>query len=144
VWDARGNLIEPHTNKQVPLGTLEVRDYIAGGASRYIVQESHGGWATCGPDDRFGAVLFVEKEGFMPLFRVVELAEHYDLAIMSTKGLSTTAARQLVDHLVGEKKGSGLLHPRLRPGRVQDRRHAPGGHPPLLMAQPGCHRSGTA
>ena len=26
VWDARGNLIEPHTNKQVPLGTLEVRD----------------------------------------------------------------------------------------------------------------------
>jgi hypothetical protein len=104
VWDARGNLIEPHTNRQVPLGTLEVRDYIAGGASRYLVQESHGGWATCGPDDRFGAVLFVEKEGFMPLFRVVELAERYDLAIMSTKGLSTTAARQLVDHFVGTKK----------------------------------------
>ena len=64
----------------------------------------HGGWETCGPDNRFGAVLFVEKEGFMPLFRAVKLAERYDLAIMSTKGLSTTAARQLVDHLVGEKK----------------------------------------
>jgi hypothetical protein len=104
VWDARGNLIEPHTNRQVPLGTLEVRDYVAGGESRYLVYESHGGWKTCGPDDRFGAVLFVEKEGFMPLFRAVKLAERYDLAIMSTKGLSTTAARQLVDHLVGEKK----------------------------------------
>jgi hypothetical protein len=30
----------------------------------------------------------------------VKLAERYDLAIMSTKGVSTTAARQLVDHLV--------------------------------------------
>ena len=88
----------------MPLGTLEVRDYIAGGESRYLVRESHGGWATCGPDDRFGAVLFVEKEGFMPLFRAVKLAERYDLAIMSTKGLSTTAARQLVDHFVGQKK----------------------------------------
>src|SRR3954454_22173335 len=77
VWDARGNLIEPHTNLQVPLGTLEVRDYIAGGESRYLVHEQHGGWSTCGPDERFGAVLFVEKEGFMPLFRAAKLAERY-------------------------------------------------------------------
>src|SRR3954447_24778524 len=104
VWDARGSLVEPHTNRQVPLGTLEVREYLAGGGSRYLVRERHGGWATCGPDDRFGAVLFVEKEGFTPLFRRVRLAERYDLAIMSTKGLSTTAARQLVDHFVGEKQ----------------------------------------
>jgi hypothetical protein len=104
VWDARGNLVEPHTNRQVPLGTLEVREYLAGGGSRYLVREQHGGWSTCGPDDRFGAVLFVEKEGFMPLFRAVKLAERYDLAIMSTKGLSTTAARQLVDHFVGKKQ----------------------------------------
>src|SRR5690349_15106882 len=104
VWDARGTLIEPHTNRQVPLGTLEVREYLAGGGSRYLVRERHGGWSTCGPDDRFGAVLFVEKEGFMPLFRAVRLAERYDLAIMSSKGLSTTAARELVDHFVGEKR----------------------------------------
>ena len=103
VWDARGNLVEPHTNRQVPLGTLEVRDYIAGHQSRYLVREDQGGWATRGPDDRFGAVLFVEKEGFMPLFRAVRLVERYDIAIMSTKGLSTTSARQLVDHLVGGK-----------------------------------------
>src|SRR3954452_24927624 len=103
VWDARGNLIEPHTNRQVPLGTLEVREYLAGGGSRYLVREQHGGWSTRGPDDRFGTVLFVEKEGFMPLFRAVKLLERYDLAVMSSKGLSTTAARQLVDYLVGEK-----------------------------------------
>jgi hypothetical protein len=50
-------------------------------------------------------VLFVEKEGFFPLFRRVRLAERYDLAIMSTKGMSVVAARQLVDRLCG---GQGI------------------------------------
>jgi hypothetical protein len=46
-------------------------------------------------------VLFVEKEGFDPLLEQVRLAERYDLAMMSTKGLSVTAARMLADHLCG-------------------------------------------
>ena len=54
---------------------------------------------TCGPGHRYGAILFVEKEGFLPLFQAVRLAERYDLAIMSTKGLSVTASRLLVDRL---------------------------------------------
>jgi hypothetical protein len=57
---------------------------------------------TGGPVNRFGAILFVEKEGFMPLFEAVKLANRYDLAIMSTKGMSVTAARELVDELCGE------------------------------------------
>jgi Protein of unknown function C-terminus (DUF2399) len=44
-------------------------------------------------------VLFVEKEGFMPLFEEVELAERYDIAIMSTKGMSVSASRRLVEQL---------------------------------------------
>jgi hypothetical protein len=51
---------------------------------------------TSGPGGRYGALLFCEKEGFNELFREVQLAEHYDLAIMSTKGVSVTAARRLV------------------------------------------------
>jgi hypothetical protein len=103
VWDARGSLIEPHTDYQLPLGTLPVRDYIAGAESCYLPAEHAGDrWHTRGSLDRYGAVLFVEKEGFLPLFRKVRLAERYDLAIMSTKGVSTTAARQLVDHLVAQ------------------------------------------
>jgi hypothetical protein len=43
--------------------------------------------------------LFIEKEGFMPLFYKVGLKERYDIAIMSTKGMSVTAARLLVDTL---------------------------------------------
>src|SRR5262249_47065112 len=40
---------------------------------------------------------FIEKEGFDELFDAVQLRERYDLAIMSTKGMSVTAARELVD-----------------------------------------------
>jgi hypothetical protein len=54
---------------------------------------------TCGPSGRYGAVLFCEKEGFNELFSAVRLGERYDLAIMSTKGVSVTAARRLVDRL---------------------------------------------
>src|SRR3954454_14390104 len=35
VWDGRGTRAEPHTGRQVPLGTLEVREYVTSGGSRY-------------------------------------------------------------------------------------------------------------
>lgn len=57
---------------------------------------------TSGPQHRFKAILFIEKEGFLPLFKAVRLAERYDIAIMSTKGMSVTAARILVDQLCGQ------------------------------------------
>jgi hypothetical protein len=85
-WDDRGHFAEPHTGKVIGLGTLAVRKYLANV-----------------PENCFGAVLFVEKEGFMPLFEKVQLAARYDIAIISAKGLSTTACRTLVDVLCGEK-----------------------------------------
>jgi hypothetical protein len=57
---------------------------------------------TCGPLHRYRHALFVEKEGFNPLFEQVALAARFDLAIMSTKGMSVTAARQLVEALSDE------------------------------------------
>jgi DNA topoisomerase VI subunit A len=59
---------------------------------------------THGPDGCFGALLFIEKEGFTPLFEAVHLAEKYDLAIMSSKGMSVTAARQLADRICSQYK----------------------------------------
>jgi hypothetical protein len=61
-------------------------------------------YPTHGAENRFGAILFIEKEGFLPLFQAVKLAERFDLAIMSTKGLSNVAARQLVDKVCGENQ----------------------------------------
>jgi DNA topoisomerase VI subunit A len=48
---------------------------------------------------RYRAILFVEKEGFDELFAAVQLSERYDVAIMSTKGMSVVAARALLDRL---------------------------------------------
>ena len=104
VFDARGHLHEPHTGRVVPLGTIEVRRHLRE-VERHILPELEVAlpdiavFPTCGPGHRYGAILFVEKEGFLPLFRAVQLAERYDLAIMSTKGLSVTASRLLVDRL---------------------------------------------
>jgi hypothetical protein len=103
VWDDRGHFTEPHTKHTFGLGTLNVRRYLAGmGAPSFVEPELSGGTvARCGPDGLFGAVLFIEKEGFMPLFESVRLAERYDIAIMSTKGMSVTAARRLADDMCG-------------------------------------------
>lgn len=100
VYDARGHLIEPHTEEKIALGTIDVRNYLRGEV------ESDVGYTTLkldyptkGPANRFGAVLFIEKEGFHPLFQEVKLAEKWDIAIMSTKGMSVTAARDLIGSL---------------------------------------------
>jgi hypothetical protein len=104
VFDARGHFHEPHTGRIVPLGTIEVRRHLRA-VSEHTLPELQVDlsepeiFPTCGPDHRYGAILFVEKEGFLPLFKAVRLAERYDLAIMSTKGLSVTASRLLVDQL---------------------------------------------
>jgi hypothetical protein len=47
-------------------------------------------------------VLFVEKEGFDPLLRQAKIANKFDIAIMSTKGMSVTAARRLADEMCHE------------------------------------------
>ena len=47
-------------------------------------------------------MLFCEKEGFTPLFKAVNLANRYDLMIVSTKGVSVTAARRLIDDIGGD------------------------------------------
>jgi hypothetical protein len=105
VFDARGHFEEPYAGgKIIPLGTLEVRSYLKQIREAKFEGASLKGpkVSTLGPDGCFSAVLFIEKEGFTPLFDRVKLAERYDLAIMSTKGVSVTAARSLVDQMCGD------------------------------------------
>ena len=81
--------------------SLEVRDYLdAYGDPKHVDAElRQARIETYGPRGNFGAVLFIEKEGFSPLLRAARIAEKYDLAIMSTKGMSVVAARTLVDEM---------------------------------------------
>ena len=109
VFDDRGHFLEPHTETVIGLGTLGVRGYLS---KTHELRFAKSGFdpasiVTHGPNGRFGAVLYVEKEGFMPLFERVQLAERYDIALMSSKGMSVTAARELVDQL--SQRGVPLL-----------------------------------
>ncbi len=103
VYDERGHFEEPHTEETVGLGTLAVRAYLhnLSEPSLTSIEISSPKVETSGPTARYGAVLFIEKEGFDPLFKEAKLAERYDLAIMSTKGLSNVASRRLVDEICG-------------------------------------------
>jgi hypothetical protein len=113
VYDARGSFIEPHTNREVPLGTLEVRDYLQRrGANKTQLGrlKEEPQFPTYGPENRYKAILFVEKEGFDPLLRAAQIAERFDIAPMSTKGMSVTAARRLLDQLSQRVEQILVLH----------------------------------
>jgi hypothetical protein len=104
VWDDRGHFEEPHGGEVIGLGTLSVREYLGRTKNLTISPAGFKGVAidTCGAHGRFGALLFIEKEGFRDLFKSVRLADRYDIAIMSSKGNSVTAARQLADRICSE------------------------------------------
>jgi Topoisomerase 6 subunit A/Spo11, Toprim domain len=99
----RGNLTEPHTRRQVPLGTAEV--------IRYRVSWTNGidpdpiytlpPWAadTAGPHNRFGAVIVVEKEGIADLLIEDGVGDRFDVAIVGNEGQSVEAELKLADGL---------------------------------------------
>jgi hypothetical protein len=104
VYDARGHFTEPHTKHSFGIGTLEVRNYLDGFHDPKLVDAAFGQAEveTSGPNGNFGAVLFIEKEGFDPILKAAQIADRYDVAIMSTKGMSVTAARAPADEMCFE------------------------------------------
>ena len=99
VYDARGHLIEPHTGDQHP-GRHAAGARLPAAApapAADLVTVDAALYPTLGPENRFPTLLYIEKEGFEPLLRKARIAERFDCAIMSTKGMSVTAARLIVD-----------------------------------------------
>jgi hypothetical protein len=112
VFDSRGSLIEPHTGHEVPLGTIEVREYVGDGLriGPAVDASYREYYPTMGPQNRYAAVLFIEKEGFAPLLKAARIAERFDIAIMSTKGMPTTSGRQILDRLAPKLGKVLVLH----------------------------------
>jgi hypothetical protein len=104
VYDARGHFEEPHTSRSIGCGTIEVRNYLRAMQEPEIdpADFSDANVDIIGPAGGFSAILYIEKEGFNPLFKVVNLADRYDLMIISNKGVSVTAARKLIDEICGD------------------------------------------
>jgi hypothetical protein len=103
VYDARGHFREPHTTYEFGLGTVEVRRYLSLWESQLDAtvdapRLSHT-VQTWGPAYRYQYALFVEKEGFTPLLDRAQIQDRYDVALMSTKGMTVTAARRLIEAL---------------------------------------------
>jgi len=105
-WDilygARGVMKEPHDAKHrrvIPLSTADVRDYLSESSPDGTIAEIDEGYPTHGPTNCYGAVLICEKEGFDELLQAERIDDKYDLALMSTKGISARAARDLVRRL---------------------------------------------
>jgi hypothetical protein len=101
VFDDRGAFTEPHTGRIVPLGTVAVRQYLGERPTpeKPATIDAGSMAETVGPACRYRDVLFIEKEGFGGLLDHAQIAEVFDIGIMSTKGMSVTAARMLIDGL---------------------------------------------
>lgn len=105
IYDDRGHFTEPHTELVLGLGTRSVRRYLNDfsmpdslqNAAPHLSKDFH----TVGPEGRYRNVLFIEKEGFLEILAQARIAERFDLAIMSSKGISSTAARTLMEKLPG-------------------------------------------
>ncbi len=102
VWDARGHLIEPHTNTKIGLGGIEVTGYLG----RWIYEVDIDDPPkvaqlidTSGPALRYNNMLFVEKEGFTEIIQTSQILGKYDMGLMSTKGLPHKASCDLIESL---------------------------------------------
>jgi hypothetical protein len=78
--EPRGSIYHPHRGETITLGTLMVENYE---------------W----PEWTFNKIVYVEKEGFSEALKEARWAERHDCMLMSSKGFSTRAARDLVDKL---------------------------------------------
>ena len=78
--EIRGSLYEPHTGSELPLGTLSVEKY------------ERPAWT-------YNNVVFIEKEGWSEALKEVRWPEQHDCMLMSCKGFTTRAAKDLVDKL---------------------------------------------
>jgi hypothetical protein len=106
-WDvlrgARGVFKEPHAAENdhgLAMSTLNVRDYLRSRpSSAHAIPPIAMRFPTAGAENRIAAVLICEKEGFDELLNHQQIPAKYDLALMSTKGISAIAARDLAEGL---------------------------------------------
>jgi Topoisomerase 6 subunit A/Spo11, Toprim domain len=78
--EPRGSVYHPHREETITLGTLMVEEY------------ERPAWT-------YNKVVYIEKEGFSEALKAARWAERHDCMLMSSKGFTTRAARDLVDSL---------------------------------------------
>jgi hypothetical protein len=118
--DARGTLVIPNAGHEVrvPVGTLQIEAHLG---EAFKPCDPFAGladagpaipWPSLAPGKRYRGVLYIEKEGFEPLLKDAQIAERFDVAILSCKGQSVVAARRFVDDVCAAGGGArlGVMH----------------------------------
>jgi hypothetical protein len=114
--DPRGTLIIPNCGHEVrvPVGTIQIDNHIEK-ASQILepFDDLDVGvyiqWPSLAAGQRYQAVLYIEKEGFGPILEEAQIAERFDVAVISCKGQSVVAARRFVDEVCAVGRGVPLL-----------------------------------
>jgi Topoisomerase 6 subunit A/Spo11, Toprim domain len=78
--EPRGSITHPHRNETITLGTLMVEEYER-------------------PEWNYNKLAYIEKEGANEALKDNGWLERHDCSVMSSKGYSTRAARDLIDKL---------------------------------------------
>ena len=113
--DPRGTLTIPNCGheERIPCGTLHIDGHLAEANSKLDPFEIDPGlrteWPSVAAGERYQAVLYIEKEGFEPIIREAEIAERFDIAMLSCKGQSVVAARRFVDQVCDAYGGVPLF-----------------------------------
>jgi hypothetical protein len=79
--EPRGSITHPHRNETITLGTLMVEEYER-------------------PSWTYNKIVYIEKEGANEALKEVRWPERHDCAVISSKGFSTRAVKDLIDKLV--------------------------------------------
>jgi hypothetical protein len=82
IREARGNFSVPHLGLTIPLGTLNVRQFL------------RPAWV-------FNKIVTIEKEDLRLMLHQAGWDERNDALLMSSKGFNTRAARDLIDKIAG-------------------------------------------
>jgi hypothetical protein len=106
----RGTLSIPNTGRKdlrIPCGTVAIEGHLTHRrqqCDQFADIEKKDTfvdvqWPSLAEGQRYQGVLYIEKEGFDPQLREARIADRLDLAVISCKGQSVTAARMYVDHV---------------------------------------------
>ena len=78
--EPRGSICHPHSGEVIMLGTRTVESYAR-------------------PSWLYNKIIYIEKEGWLGALKAKRWPERYDCTLISSKGFTTRAARDLVDKL---------------------------------------------
>ena len=78
--EPRGSICHPHSGEVIMLGTRTVENYER-------------------PPWLYNKIIYIEKEGWLGALKAKRWPERYDCTLISSKGFTTRAARDLIDKL---------------------------------------------